>query len=177
MGLFKWHSAEAGERIERYLTVLCTETPAVAKELLTTPIKNTNQWLSDVNGVEINARGIQRAECGCLMGATLMALLKVHPTEMKELEAALTTTGATPSALHRGLLAVDGDFGGLSRNDIEEIGHDVMHEVRNAIWDRYAYEDEVVYKEAWAERERVVVFHIKNQIRKNLGIPQLTRPE
>lgn len=173
MGLFQWNAKDRGTRIEGYLSILCTETPDVARALLKTDIKSVHQWLSNDAGNEVFVDEIEVAECGCLIGATLIALFRSNQ-DVVEPDGPFTNV---PSTVIRGLMKVDGNFGGLNVDGISEVGYDVLAEVEDALYPRDRYEDEEEYQEAWNRREQAVVFFIKNQIRRNLGIPQLTKPE
>lgn len=170
MGLFKWHDKDNQKRIEHYLSVLAKETPDVANGVLTTEIKNVSHWMSDENGFAVGR--VARAKCGCLIGATFMALIELHPDK---------NIGDSWASIDRGLLfglhKVDGDFGGYTRQDLHDVGMAVYREVYDGVWTPDKYDSDAEWYEAVVEREKALAFKLKNTIRKNLGIPQLTKPE
>lgn len=168
MGLFKWHKKKDGDAIEHYLDLLCSETPAVALALLAQPIKNVKDWLTDDSGNDTYE--VEFAECGCLIGATLIAVSKVDPDAVFEYGPVSTRTLDS-------LQYLDGEFGGMSAFDISEVGMAVYREVYEAVWPEDAFDSSSEWKDALEVRENAMVFFIKNTIRKNLGIPQLTKPE
>jgi hypothetical protein len=169
VGLFKWHNKENGRLIEGYLALLCSETPVVANEVLGIPIRHVEHWMcsSPVAGTG----NPDYAKCGCLIGVTLMALHRLYPDNN------VSRYPDIEQDVINALKEVDGDFGGLTDQDIHNVGMAVYHEVFHAVYPPEHFENDEEWREACEERERAMAFKIKNLIRINLGIPQIHKPE
>lgn len=167
--MYDFKDKEKGEGIVKFVDTLCNETPEIAFELLSVPIKYVHTWLSKEygNGDHIGTRGvgmsaveIAKLPCGCLIGATFIATCRMYPEiveSVDEIEVGFDAEALTNAVLRNlpnALMVVDGDFGGMTANEIHQVGLDVSNQVQS--WEELEFEQ-----------------FVKDRIRENLGITSI----
>jgi hypothetical protein len=163
--MFEFQNVEKGRGIMNFVDTLCKETPEIAFELLSVPIKNVGSWLTvkDRNDdgqtyFDLDAVKLAKLPCGCLVGATFIAACKLYP-EVVDSVAGLQyednyfemIRNRVVAQLYNTLKVVDGNFGGMTDSAIAQVGCDVADQVCS--WEEQEFEK-----------------FIKDRIRKNLSI-------
>lgn len=164
--MFEFSDKEKGKGIVKFVDTLCKETPEIAFELLQVPIKYVGSWLTEDGdggigsgslGVGLSAVQIAEMPCGCLIGATFIATCRIYPEVVDSVNKVTREDDVIGNAvvknLPKALMVVDGDFGGMTEKEIQQVGLDVSDQV-------FSWEE--------AEFEKF----IKNRIRNKLSISE-----
>lgn len=185
MPRFKWNDAHRGKVLNRYIDMICRDFPSLAKDIVKNGIGPLGSWLEDKNNDDDQA-SIKNATCGCLVGTTCLmgvkryskTLDKVMPDYQYSSDPSRVLYNLIVAKTKRDITKYDNDVRFHDDADpllrfIGEAGSFAADEAEPG--DEYYVENAEGYKElpggAYAQRERQVIDHFENRIRKNLNIP------
>jgi hypothetical protein len=157
MAKFNWVKKERGESIEKFVKTLATNHPDLAKKILERGIKGDFKfWLQDGTG-EATVH-LDVAECGCLVGTTIMAAYLPVP-DKKDWH------NTDIHALVQRFAKQHVDMG-----DISLVGNLLADEVLEGTWDVDYYDTYEEYEKAQNERNREVASYITRLFKTELNI-------
>lgn len=185
MPRFRWNAAYRGKVLNRYIDMICRDFPSLAKDIVKNGIGPLGSWLEDKNNDDDQA-SIKNATCGCLVGTTCLMGVKRYSKTLDKIMPDYQGSSDPVRVLYNLIVA-------KTKRDITKYNNDVRFDDNadpllrfigeagsyaadeGMPGDEYYVEDENGYNytpnEAYAQRERAVIDHFEDRIRKNLNIP------